>query len=43
VYRLDFPAEIFRVLKEKEGKQFGECRTRRLMLEAWDNYGVHAY
>jgi hypothetical protein len=24
------------VLKEKEIKQFGEYRTRRLVLEAWD-------
>jgi hypothetical protein len=24
------------VLKEKELKQFGEYRTRRLVLEAWD-------
>jgi len=28
--------EAFRVLKEKEIKQYGECRTRRLVLEAWD-------
>jgi hypothetical protein len=33
VYRLDFPAEIFRVLKEKEEKQYGEYRRRRLVLE----------
>lgn len=26
----------FRVLKEKELKQFGEYRTRRLVLGAWD-------
>lgn len=32
----DFPGETFRVLKEKECKQFGEYRTRRLVLEAWD-------
>ncbi len=32
----DFPGETFRVLKEKEIKQFGEYRTRRLVLEAWD-------
>ncbi|MDO9124971.1 MAG: hypothetical protein Q7V12_11225 [Deltaproteobacteria bacterium] len=32
----DFPGEIFRVLKEKEEKQYGEYRTRRLALEAWD-------
>jgi hypothetical protein len=32
----DFPGENFRVLKEKEEKQFGEYRTRRLVLETWD-------
>lgn len=32
----DFPAETFRVLKEKEMQQFGEYRTRRLVLEAWE-------
>ncbi|NPV48386.1 MAG: DUF559 domain-containing protein [Armatimonadetes bacterium] len=32
---LDFPGETFRVLKEREEKQFGEYRTRRLVLEAW--------
>lgn len=37
VYGEDFPGETFCVLKEKEGKQFVEYRTRRLVLEAWDN------
>lgn len=32
----DYPSETFRVLKEKEIHQFGEYRTRRLVLEAWD-------
>ena len=32
----DFPGETFRVLKDKETRQFGEYRTRRLVLEAWD-------
>ena len=32
----DFPGETFSVLKEKEEKQLGEYRTRRLVLEAWD-------
>ena len=32
----DFPGETFRVLKEKEVKQFGEYRTQRLVLEGWD-------
>ncbi|HEX3251965.1 MAG TPA: N-6 DNA methylase [Pyrinomonadaceae bacterium] len=36
VYGEDFPSETFRVLKEKEIRQFGEYRTRRLVLEAWD-------
>jgi hypothetical protein len=32
----DYPSETFRVLKEKEIRHFGEYRTRRLVLEAWD-------
>ena len=36
VHGEDFPGETFRVLKEKEIKQFGEYRTRRLVLEVWD-------
>jgi hypothetical protein len=32
----DFPGETFRVLKEKEERLFGEYRTRRLVLEAFD-------
>lgn len=31
-----FHGETFRVLKEKEIKRFGEYRTRRLVLEAWE-------
>ena len=31
-----FPGETFRVLKEKEQRQYGEYRTRRLVLEAWE-------
>jgi hypothetical protein len=42
VYRLDFPAEIFHVLKEKEEEQYGKYRTLRQVLEVWDNYGVRA-
>jgi hypothetical protein len=38
VYGEDFPGETFRVLKDKEIKQFGEYRTRRLVLEAWDTW-----
>lgn len=32
----DYPSETFRVLKDKELREFGEYRTRRLVLEAWD-------
>jgi hypothetical protein len=32
----DYPSETFRVLKDKEVREFGEYRTRRLVLEAWD-------
>ncbi len=36
VYGEDFPGETFRVLKDKEMRLYGEYRTRRLVLEAWD-------
>jgi len=36
VYGPNLPCETFRVLKEKELWQYGEYRTRRLVLEAWD-------
>lgn len=39
VYGPEFPGETFRVLKEKETKLYGEYRTRRLVLEAWDREG----
>ncbi|GAA0534346.1 restriction endonuclease [Pigmentiphaga sp. NML030171] len=32
----DYPSETFRVLKNRELKEFGEYRTQRLVLEAWD-------
>jgi hypothetical protein len=32
----DYPSETFRVLKNNEMRQFGEYRTQRLVLEAWD-------
>jgi hypothetical protein len=32
----DYPSETFRVLKNNELRQFGEYRTQRLVLEAWD-------
>jgi len=33
----DYPSETFRVLKKNELRDFGEYRTQRLVLEAWDN------
>ncbi|MEZ5492863.1 MAG: N-6 DNA methylase [Gammaproteobacteria bacterium] len=33
---VDYPSETFRGLKNKELKEFGEYRTQRLVLEAWD-------
>jgi hypothetical protein len=32
----NFPGETFRVLKERELKQYGEYRTKRLVLAVWD-------
>lgn len=32
----DYPTETFRVLKNNEKAAYGEYRTRRLVLEAWD-------
>lgn len=32
----DYPSETFRVLKNREFKEFGEYRTQRLVLEAWE-------
>lgn len=32
----DYPSETFRVLKNREIREYGEFRTRRLVLEAWD-------
>jgi hypothetical protein len=31
----DFPGETFRVLKKNETERYGEYRTQRLVLEAW--------
>jgi hypothetical protein len=39
VYGAEFPGETFRVLKEKEQRVYGEYRTRRLVLAAWDAAG----
>jgi SAM-dependent methyltransferase len=36
LYGPSYPSETFRVLKEKEQRLYGEYRTRRLVLEAWD-------
>lgn len=33
----DYPSETFRVLKNSEMREFGEYRTQRLVLEAWDS------
>ena len=35
----DYPSETFRVLKNNEMREFGEYRTQRLVLEAWDALG----
>ena len=32
----DYPSKSFRVLKTNDLRQFGEYRTQRLVLEAWD-------
>jgi len=32
----DYPSETFRVLKQNEEREYGEYRTQRLVLEAWD-------
>jgi hypothetical protein len=39
IYGTDFPSETFRVLKNNEMKKYGEYRTQRLVLEAWDKLG----
>ncbi len=31
-----YPSETFAVLKRSEEREFGEYRTQRLLLEAWD-------
>ena len=32
--------ETFRVLKDNEIRQYGEYRTKSLVLEAWNNFGI---
>jgi len=39
VRRSIYTGETFRVLKEKELRLYGEYRTRRLVLEAWEKIG----
>ena len=34
----DYPSETFRVLKKNEIREFGEYRTQRLVLAAWDEF-----
>jgi hypothetical protein len=34
----DYPSETFRVLKKNEEARYGEYRTRRLVLAAWDRF-----
>ena len=36
----DYPSETFRVLKNSEVREFGEYRTQRLVLEAWDKISL---
>jgi uncharacterized protein (DUF433 family) len=40
VYGLDFPGETFRVLRDKEIRQYGEYKTKRLILEAWGRLAI---
>ena len=35
-----FPSETFRVLKEREEKEFGEYRTQRLVMAAFDEISM---
>ena len=38
-----YPSETFRGLKAKEESRFGEYRTRRLTLEAWDRLAANSF
>jgi hypothetical protein len=42
VFGDDFPSETFRVLKEREVQELGEYRTRRLVLDAFDQLAMSA-
>ena len=33
----DYPSETFRVLKNNEMREFGEYKTQKLILNAWNN------
>ena len=39
----DYPSETFRVLREGEIRSYGEYRTRRLVLNAWDRLASSSY
>jgi hypothetical protein len=39
----DYPSETFRVLKNKEMRMFGEYRTQRLVLDAWDRLAANEF
>jgi hypothetical protein len=34
----DYPTQTFRILRQKEMAAYGEFRTKRLVLEAWDRH-----
>jgi hypothetical protein len=36
MFGMDYPSETFRVLKKNEINKYGEYRTQRLVLDAWD-------
>ena len=40
IYSEDFPGETFRVLKEKEVDRYGDYRSKRVILEMYDQMAV---
>ena len=40
MYDTDFPGETFHILKKKEERKFGEYRSSREVLEAWDTMEI---
>lgn len=40
IFGEDFPSETFRVLRTNEIRQYGEYRTQRLVLEAWERFTI---